>query len=256
MPSPGVPPMPERPLDPRVAMVSVQVVMLEVALEAAPKPGAERQPAAVSEPAKANIALGAIDLSASNEKILEEAGKLGIRGRLEVIYRVQLATVDQQKAMVQFGQREAEISGVSVNQFGQMNSVTYVNTGLMLEIEPKVDPSGVVSMAVNLQDSRFGRVDEGTPLSISAKGETIRARPICNVTMKTVVNAPSGQTIALGGLVAEDGPRKRQLVVLIAPRIVAPSPDEANRPRPVPVLPRPDPRFSPPSPTVPSRPSP
>ena len=220
LPAPVVerPAAPERRIEPRAPLVSVQFVMAEVAPEAAGKP----------EPTKGTVSLGTLDLAASSERILEELRKIGVHGRLEVLYRVQLTTVDGQKAMFELGQQEPQITGVSMTQFGQTNSVTYTNTGLVLDIEPKVDASKKVSMKVNLSESRFGRADEGTPMSISAKGETIRARPIWNVTMQTAVNVPSGQTVLLSGLAAEDGPRKRQLMILVCPRIIPLDPGEAK----------------------------
>lgn len=242
--------MPSRPLDPRAAVVSVQVVVMEVATEAVEKPAARPNPASLES------AVGDIDLSAPTAKILEETRKLGIHGRLDVIYRVQLTTVDQQKAMVQFGQREPRITGVSVNQFGQANTVDYLNTGMILEIEPRVDAGGLVSISVSLDASRLGPAGEGTPISVPAKGEMVRVQPVYSLTMHTAVNAPSGRTVALGGLTADDGSHKRRLVVLLCPRVVESSVGEVPPPPPAPVAPRPEPRYSPPSPPAPSRPSP
>jgi len=215
------PPAPERRPDPRAPLISVQFVMAEVIPDAAGKPG--------PEPAKGAVPVGALDLSAPSERILEELRQVGVHGRLEVLYRMQLTTVDRQKAMFQFGQQEPQITGVMQTQFGQTNSVQYTNTGLILEIEPKVEASGVVSMAVSLENSRFGPAEEGTPISIPAKGETIRARPVHSVSMQTAVNVPSGQTVVLSGLASEDGPRQRQLMVLVCPRIIPLGPSESSR---------------------------
>lgn len=228
MPSTERPGQPQRPIDPRAPLVSVQLVMVEVSPEAEAK-GAERQPPAPSGPASGTGSVTAVDLSAPDERILEELRKTGVHGRLEVLYRLQMTTVDQQSASLNLGLMQPSIRGVTLTQFGQTNNVEYVNTGLRVEIQPRVT-GGTVAMTVNLNDSRLGRAEEGVPISIPAKGETIRAPVIQQVILQTTVNASNGQTIVLGGLAAEDGPRKRQLMLLVCPRIVSLSPSGSGRP--------------------------
>jgi hypothetical protein len=243
------PPPPDRPFDFRGPLVSVQFVMAEFAPEAADKPG--------PEPAKGAVSVGALDLSAPSERIAEGLRKTGLHGRLDVLYRMQLTTVDGQKAKFELGHQEPQITGVTMSTFGQTNSIQYTNTGLILEIEPRVDVRGTVSLKVSLNESRFGREEEGTPISITAKGETIRARPISTLSVQTAVNVPSGQTIAIGGLASVDGPRRRQMVLLVSARIIPLTPHEAIQPQPGRLLPRPDPRYTPPSPpAAPAPPAP
>jgi hypothetical protein len=220
--------LPERPIDPRAPLVSVQLVMAEVVPEAGAKAGPEPQTQASSELARGLPTLP-LDLSAPSEKIIEELRKLGMRGRLDVFYRIQLTTADQQSASFHFGQSQPQIVGISLTTFGQTNNLQYTNTGLRVEIQPRV-AGGIVAMKVNLQDSRLGRGEEGVPISVPAKGETIRSAPIHEFTLQTTVNVPNGQTIVLSGLISEDGPRKRQLMVLLCPRIIPLNPGEAGRP--------------------------
>lgn len=237
---------PPPPIEPRAPVVSVQFVMVEVTPDAAAKPG--------PEPVKGAVSLGTLDLSAPNEGILAELRKIGIGGHLELLYRMQIAGVDQQTASLQLGVSQPTISGYSMTQFGQANNIQYNNTGLRVEIQPRV-AGETVSLSVNLSDSRFGRMEEGVPLSNAPAGQVIRVPSIQQVTLQTVVNVPSGQTIVLSGLTSEDGPRKRQLMILACPRILSGNLGESRRPGPVSV-PRPEPRYSPPSPPAPSRPAP
>jgi hypothetical protein len=221
--------VPEKPVDPRAPLVTVQVVMLEVVPETPAKPGPERRLPASAESPKGVATLSALDLSASNEKILEELRKSGVRGRLDALWRISLTSADQQKAMFQFGQREPQIRGTTINQFGQMSNIEMINTGLLVEIQPRVIGE-IVSIAVKLDGSRLGGAEEGVPVSVSSKGETTRVAPIREFNMHTAVNVPSGQTIVLSGMTQEDAPHKRQLMVLLCPRIVPLSPSEASRP--------------------------
>jgi type II secretory pathway component GspD/PulD (secretin) len=191
--------------------------MAELVPEAA-KAGQKPQAQAAPDLAKGPATLS-LDLSAPDEKLLEGLHKQGMHGRLDVLYRIQLTTADQQNASFQFGQSQPQITSVSQSQFGQSNSVTMNRTGMTLEIQPRVAGS-TVSMKVNLEGSRLGRAEEGVPLSVPSKGESVRVPPSYQVTLKTAVNVPDGQTIALGGLTEQDGPRKRQLVVLVCPRVI------------------------------------
>jgi len=216
----------ERAADARAPMVSVQMVMAELIPEAAKR---ERSSAPSSGPAKGAAAIGAIDLSAPDEKLLEELRKMGIQGRVDVLYRINLTTADQQKAKFQLNHSVPQIVGMSLTQFGQTNNIQVTNMGTIVEIQPRV-AGETVSLTVSLEDSRLGPAEEGVPLAVPAKGDTIRAAPIHSFSLRTAVNVPSGRTIVLSGLVSEDGPRKRQRMILLCPRIIALSSSEAGRP--------------------------
>ena len=209
---------PERPADGRAPLVSVQMVMADAITESAAKH--ERPSPQSSGSAKGAAAIGALDLSAPDERLLEELRKVGIQGRVDVLYRINLTTADQQKSTFQLSHRLPRIVGMTLTQFGQTNNIDMLNTGLIVEIQPRV-AGEIVSLTVSLEDSRLGLPEEGVPVSIPAKGETTRAQPIHNFSLRTAVNVPSGQTIVLSGLVSEDGPRKRQMMILLCPRIIA-----------------------------------
>lgn len=219
---------PARPIDPRAPLVSVQLVMMEVVADVAEKTGSKTQTPASSDLTKTPATLP-LDLSAPSEKILEELRKLGVRGRLDVFYRIQLTAADQQDATFQLGQREPRVVGVTISQFGQANRVDYLNTGLIVQVRPQV-AGGAVSTRVAIEESRVGRADEGIPISAPAKGEPVRAAPVHTRTMQTVVNAPNGQTIVLTGLTEEGNPHSRQVVILLCAHIVASNPSETPRP--------------------------
>ncbi len=214
----------ERPLDPRAPLVSVQLVMVEVAPES-DKAGTEAK-VAPSSLLAGGAAMLEIDLSAPSEKILDELRKLGVRGRLDVFCRIQLAAADRQAASFQVDGRVPQVIGVNMSQFGQSNNVNYLNTGLKVEILPEVAGNTVLA-EVSLDGSRLGRADDGIPLSTSAKGEVVaRAAPIHSCRLKTTVNVGAGKTIVLGGMTENDGKSTRQLVLLLCPRIVPVAPSQ------------------------------
>jgi type II secretory pathway component GspD/PulD (secretin) len=217
----------EKPAEGRAPMVSVQMVMAELILEPAAK--RERPSPQSSGSAKGGATISALDLSAPDEKLREELRKLGIQGRFDVLYRINLAAADGQKTSLQLSGRQPQISGITMTQFGQTNNINMLNTGTTIEVQPRV-AGEVVSLTVSLEDSRLGPAEEGVPIAVPAKGETTRAAPIHNFSLRTAVNVPSGRTIVLSGLISEDGPRKRQRLILLCPRIIPLNASEPVRP--------------------------
>jgi len=207
---------PERPADARGPLVSVQMVMAEATLEA----DKHDRPSASAQSPKGGAAIGAIDLSAPDEKLREELRKLGVEGQVDLLYRFSLAAADGQKLSLQLNQTQPQISGITITQFGQTNNVNMLNTGTTIEIQPRV-AGEIVSLTLSLTASRLGAAQEGVPIAVTDKGESARAVPTHSFSLRTAVNVPSGQTIVLTGLASEEGPRKRQTVILLCPRIVA-----------------------------------
>ena len=110
------PRLPSEPPDPRAPMVTIQAVLVELVQD---EPGAAAKlrpgsPAVESRPApsprgKSEFAVIDLDLAAPPEAILAELQKLGVQGRLDVLNRVQMTTLDRQSASVQFGRHEGLI---------------------------------------------------------------------------------------------------------------------------------------------------
>jgi len=149
------------------------------------------------------LGFGGFVFSASSESVSVLIRALKECRRLEVLSRPQVMTLDNQPAFVQVGQRVPRITGTTVNQMGQVNSVTLENVGLILGVTPRISPDGLVVMAIDAEKSEVGPEAEGIPVSISATGQIVRS-PRINTTMaQTTVSAASGQTIVLGGLIVK-----------------------------------------------------
>lgn len=149
------------------------------------------------------LGFGGFVFSASSESVSVLIRALKECRRLEVLSRPQVMTLDNQPAFVQVGQRVPRITGTTVNQMGQVNSVTLENVGLILGVTPRISPDGLVVMAIDAEKSEVGPEAEGIPVSISAAGQIVRS-PRINTTMaQTTVSAASGQTIVLGGLIVK-----------------------------------------------------
>jgi hypothetical protein len=224
---------PSEPPDPRAPMVTVQALLVELVRDeeptlAPPKPGQPaRKPESPAPERKldpgprgmSELGLIDLDLAAPHEAILAELRKLGLRGRLEVLNRVQMTTLDKQPAYVQFGRQEPFIMGTTVTTFGQTNNVTLIQTGLVVGITPHVAPSDTVIMEIDLNQSRPGRLEDGKPIFVSTKGETVRQPSILRAQFQSTVKAPAGKTVVVVG-VSESGPRRTETLLLVSAHVL------------------------------------
>jgi len=245
-PEPVQPRRPSEPPDPRAPMVMVQAVLVEW-VQAEPGAAGRKKDAPASDrrreakpadrpgitdtapperqsdlPARGKAELGMIDLdlSAPPAAILAELGKLGLRGRLDVLNRVQLTTLDKQDAYVQFGRMEPRITGISRSTFGTTNSVTLQNMGLIVGITPRVAPGGAVIVEIDLNQSRVGGAEEGVAIFSPPDGETIRQPPIVSTVFRSIVKAPAGKTVVVAAATSESGPRRTETLLLVSARVL------------------------------------
>jgi general secretion pathway protein D len=159
---------------------------------------------------------------------------------LKVISSPQIMVLDNQSARLQVGDEVpiATQSSVSVTdpEAPIVNSIEFRDTGVILDVTPRVNAGGLVEMEVSQEVST---VTETTSSDIDSP--TIQTRNI-----ETTVAVQSGDTIALGGLIQDDrsegytgvpllssipilgnlfktqseATTRRELLVLITPRVV------------------------------------
>lgn len=149
------------------------------------------------------LGFGGMVLSASSEAVSVLIRALRQQRRLDVLSRPQVMALDNQAAFVQVGQQVPTITGTSVTQNVQVNTVSYTNTGLILLVRPRISPDGQVVMEINAEKSDVGPEAEGIPISISAAGQVIRSPRINTTRAQTTVSAADGQTIILAGLITK-----------------------------------------------------
>jgi len=158
---------------------------------------------------------------------------------VEVVSSPQLMVLDNQTARLQVGDQVpilSQTSSSTINPDSVTNSVTYVDTGVILEVTPRVNASGLVTLdiALDVSDAIFTETS-------GIDSPTIQQRSIL-----TTVAVQSGETVALGGLIRErstesvsgipvlmdipllgnlfkttgQGMQRTELLVLITPRVV------------------------------------
>jgi len=115
-------------------------------------------------------------------------------GNTKVIANPHLAALDNQKATIKAGDR------IPVNQQtlvgGTSNAVTttsqYIDTGVLLQVQPHINAGGLVTLDVQAEVS-----NPGNPAN---PGD---APPINTRSIQTLVSVQSGQTMVMGGLINE-----------------------------------------------------
>ncbi len=161
------------------------------------------------------LGYGGFVLSASSQNVSVLLRALQECRRIDVLSRPQIRTLDNQPAFIQVGQRVPRISGSTLNQFGQSNSVTLENVGLILGVTPRIGPDGTVVMEIDAEKSKLGEEAEGIPVAVSADGTVIRSPRVDTTTAQATVSAANGETIILGGLITNDSVKIHRTVPVL-----------------------------------------
>jgi type II secretory pathway component GspD/PulD (secretin) len=162
------------------------------------------------------LGFGGFVFSASSSSVSVLLRALQEKRRLEVLSRPQIMALDGQVGIVQVGQQVPRITLASINEFGQTNSIQYVPVGLILRVQPRISPDGLVVMQIYAEKSEVGAEAEGIPISISANGNILRTPRIDSTQAETTVSALSGQTVVLSGLLTNRRQDIHRRVPLIA----------------------------------------
>jgi general secretion pathway protein D len=159
---------------------------------------------------------------------------------VEVVSSPQLMVLDNQTARLQVGDQVPISTQSSVSTLDPdapiVNTISMFDTGVILEVTPRVNASGLVTLDIALD------VSDAIPTETSGiDSPTIQQRSI-----QSIVSVQSGETVALGGLIRErstetvsgipvlmdipilgnlfkttgQGSQRTELLVLITPRVV------------------------------------
>jgi general secretion pathway protein D len=145
-----------------------------------------------------NSGLSGFVFSASSDSFNLLIRALKTQGRIDILNRSHLTTLDNQQARVFVGQNFPIITGSNVTATGVIsNSVTYTPVGVELIVTPRITPDGRVIMRVTPQ------VSSTVTTSVSL-GNGVTAVAINQQLVDTTVVAQDGETVALGGLISRN----------------------------------------------------
>jgi len=150
------------------------------------------------------LGFGGLVLSASSQNVSVLLRALKETRRMEVLSRPQVLTLDNQPAFIQVGQRVPRITGSTITQIGQQNTIELENVGLILGVTPRISPEGNVTMEIDAEKSEVGPESEGIPVSVSVDGTVVRSPRVNVASAQATVSAADGETIILGGLISNN----------------------------------------------------
>jgi hypothetical protein len=123
------------------------------------------------------------------------------QGRLEVVSRPQIMTLDGVGASVQVGERIPYAGPVTQGQTSSTTSVQYENVGVVLDVTPTISPDGKVLLRIVPTVSEV-REFINVQTVVTDTGNIAQVAPRVNtITANTVVTVLDGQTLVLGGLI-------------------------------------------------------
>jgi general secretion pathway protein D len=164
---------------------------------------------------------------------------LETNGRTQVLSAPSLVVMNNQQAQIQVGDN-IPISQTTVNTSNSdttLSSVEYVQTGVILDVVPRINPGGLVYMDIQQQ------VSDADTSNVTTTQPNPR---ISTRSVSTQIAVQSGQTVLLGGLIKQDNAEstssvpglskipglkwlfgntsksrdRTELIVLITPRVV------------------------------------
>ena len=172
------------------------------------------QPSTLAGQALSNLNVGRINsalgygglvLSAGSESVSVLLRALENKGCVRVLSKPHLMTIENLQGRVQVGQSVPRITGSTQNVVGGVsNQIDNVDVGVILEVTPRVSPDGTIVMFVNATRSRLGSEDDGVVVAVSTNGDPVRQAPIDQIVAQTTIQARSGQTVVISGLIEEE----------------------------------------------------
>ena len=121
-------------------------------------------------------------------------------GKAEILSRPSILARNNQQATISLGQEVPLVTNTRFDTLGnQINTVSYRNVGIILQVTPFISSDGMVEMVVSPQTSELADRSQWVP--ISSGGGSSTAAPVINSrAADTVVIVPDGQTAVIGGL--------------------------------------------------------
>ncbi|MCA9194913.1 MAG: hypothetical protein KDB03_24245 [Planctomycetales bacterium] len=155
--------------------------------------------------ASSSLNYGGLVLSAASESVGILMRALQDAQRVQILNRPTVTTMDNQQATTHVGSLVPRVSGVqgATGLSGTQTIVADADVGLILNVLPRVNQDGLITMTVEIQNSSVGSSETGIPVGFGTNGEVIRS-PIINITeAQTTVSAYSGQTVVFAGLISK-----------------------------------------------------
>lgn len=149
-----------------------------------------------------DLGFGGFVFSAQSEAVSVLIRALAAKRTVHVLSRPQIRTTHNNLATIQVGSEVPVVNGVVVTENIVTPTIEQRNTGIILEVTPRITPDGTIAMEVYAEKSSLS--DAGVPVFTDATtGNTIQSQ-IRDVSIAdTTVSVPNGQTIVIGGMITK-----------------------------------------------------
>ncbi len=144
--------------------------------------------------------------------------RLQKEGGVAVLRRIQVTTIEGQQSVVQFGEQKPVATGQNVTPRGRVSNFVVDNSGTMIELTARVEPSGVVALALNAETSRV--VERDRPSGAEAGAEEFVPSGKSTATVRSTITVPPGRTVAVTDFGTEEKAGTARLIVLVSARVV------------------------------------
>ena len=133
---------------------------------------------------------------------------LGSDGRTTVLATPNIMVLDNEKAEIKVGDRVSvqTQAQTGVTTTGVVNSYQYLETGILLDVTPRINSGGMVTLDINQEVSQ-----PTAPFIAGNPNPDVATR-----NAKTSVQVASGETVALGGLIRENKTRSTTGIPLLS----------------------------------------
>jgi type II secretory pathway component GspD/PulD (secretin) len=144
-----------------------------------------------------NSGVGGFVFSASSDSVSVLVRALQMQGRIEILARPQVTTLDNQQSDIVVGQSVPYVEGATVNSLGNVTPIiNYRNVGVVLQVTPRISPEGKVIMRVHPEISSVAA-------STINLGNGINATQFNDEFVDTTVVVEDGETVAIGGMISK-----------------------------------------------------
>jgi type II secretory pathway component GspD/PulD (secretin) len=158
-------------------------------------------------------------LAAPTDKTVARVRELAKQGKLDVMNRIRLTTLDQQAAFVHVGERSPVVTGRTrvpgrPGDSRSAYSMTYENVGTIVGITPRVTDDAIV-IELDVEKSRLVPARDGDD------DAAVLPPHIATATCQTTVRVANGSTVIVGGMQSQSDDGPSVFLVLVTARIMA-----------------------------------
>lgn len=122
-------------------------------------------------------------------------------GKLNILSRPSILARNNQQAYIQIGESVPYVTTTRyvTGQAEPVNTVDYRDTGIILQVTPRITPDGLVEMVID-GNSGISATDWTRPIPVTAG---VFQYPITQRLVNTTVIVPDGMTVVIGGLMTD-----------------------------------------------------